>query len=371
MVGGVQVSWELLGRRTRQHLARSGGWIVAGVAGPLLIACWAILTPFDIRAEYDDFQRAAMLLCGWYVAFAIVHVVFQWLRPASADTDAELRQAPLSALQFFLHRAADVCAVPLLCALLTLPLYGVLLVYFGDAYTSGSQGTLYSLRPDWDYASFPNPWGWRVLFVGLNVLAATLLPLSLAVLLREIAAWVSLRIPLLLALPVALWYSVERAEFELLRRPYRLTSGVDPWPFIAVLLLILAVPLALGWTRPRLRLATGLLLTLLLAGAAVLAVREGDAVYAGSLTGPLRDMLGDARFALAYFFGHLRLDLNVELLLTRYQSAVLLKPLVGGGEATSRIAIWVGAGIYPPAIAVLSFLGFTLGMALRRRHPLE
>ena len=371
MVGGVQVSWELLSRRTRQHLARASGWIVAGAAGPLLITCWAILTPFDLRAGYDEFQRAVVLLCCWYIAFAILYVVFQWLRPVAADEDTDLRQAPLSALQFFLHRVADACSLPLLCALLTLPLYGVLLVYFGDVYTSGSQGTLYSLRPDWDYASFPNPWGWRVFFVGLNVLAATLLPLSLAVLLREIAGWISLRIALLLAAPVALWYAVERAEYELLRRPYRLTSGVDPWPFIATLLIILAVPLALGWTRPRLRLAAGLLLLLVLAGAAVLAVREGDLGYAGRLTGPIRDLLGDARFALAFFFGHLGLDTNIELLLTRYQSAVLLKPLLGGGAAASRLAIWVGAGIYPPAIAVLSFLGFALGMALRRRHPLE
>lgn len=371
MVGGVQVSWELLSRRTRQHLARSSGWIVAGAVGPLLIACWAILTPFDLRAGYNDFRRAALLLCCWYVVFAIVYAVFQWLRPARADADTELRQAPLSALQFFLHRAADVCAVPLVCALLTLPLYGVLLVYFGDAYTSGSQGTLYSLRPDWDYASFPNPWGWRVFFVGLNLTAATLLPLSLAVLLREVVTWVSLRIPLLIALPVALWYVVERAEYELLRRPYRVTSGVDPWPFIAILLIVLALPFALGWIRPRLRLAAGLLLLLVVAGAAVLAVREGDLGYAGRLTGPIRDLLGDARFALAFFFGHLGLDTNIELLLTRYQSAVLLKPLLGGGAAASRLAIWVGAGIYPPAVAVLSFLSFTLGMALRRRHPLE
>jgi len=104
------VNWELLRRRVRHRLARQPGWIVTGVLGPLAITCWAILTPFDLRAEYNDFRRAAILLCAWYVAFAAVYAIAHWLRPAAESEDEGLQPAPLSALQFFLHRSADICA---------------------------------------------------------------------------------------------------------------------------------------------------------------------------------------------------------------------------------------------------------------------
>ena len=107
MARGGGISWELMAKRVRQQLARQHGWITAGVIGPLAIACWAILSPFDIRAEYGDFRRAAIVLCAWYIAFAAIYAIQHWLRPTSHKEDEGLQPAPLSAAQFSLHRAAD------------------------------------------------------------------------------------------------------------------------------------------------------------------------------------------------------------------------------------------------------------------------
>jgi len=368
----VLVNWELLRRRARHRLAQQPGWIVAGVLGPLAISCWAILTPFDIRAEYNDFRRAAIVLCACYVTFAAVYAIQHWLRPASDNEDEELKLAPLSALQFFLHRSADLCALPLFCMLLTLPLYGVLLLYVGDPYSSGSADTWFF---NWSHgyweAAGTNPWSWRVFFISLDLLAATLLPLSLAVLLNETVGWRLLRVLLLIALPAGLWFAVERAQYDYFRMCYKQTRGHDPWPYAGVFLILLLLPFILGFFKARGRVLFGLLLAALLLFGAALPFLTNDAP-GGLIDVPaIGRVMGDLRYALAYFAGHLSLDKNIGLLLDRYQSAVLTTDITAGNLIPQRVAIWVGAGLYPPLIAVMSFVMLGLGLALRKRHPTE
>ena len=346
--------------------------ITAGVIGPLAVACWAILSPFDIRAEYGDFHRAAIVLCAWYISFAAIYAIQHWLRPASGTEDEGLQPAPLSAAQFFLHRAADVCALPLFCMLLTLPLYGIMLVYFGDPYSSGSADTWYYSWSQgyWDAGGI-NSWWLRVFFIGLNVAAATLLPLSLIVVLQETVRYKPLRMILLIALPTALWFAVERAEYDYFRMCYKQTRGHDIWPYLLVLAVAVLLPFLLGFLKARGRIVLGVLLALGLVFIAALPFLTDDAP-GGLIDVPaIGRVMGDLRYALAYFAGHLSLDKNVTLLLDRYQSTVLFTGSSADGESARRISIWVGAGIYPPLIAIVSFLLLWLGVALRRRHPTE
>lgn len=365
-------SWEVLVKHTRAQLGRQQGWIVAGLTGPVLVTAYAIISPFEIRAAFFDFRRAALLLAAWYVLFAGYYVLWHWLRPHSARKNDEMTHTPLPAVQFMLHRSSDLCALPLLAALLSFPLYGAMLLYFGDPYNSGSSATwAYGWFHGYWYAKTLNPWAWRVFFIGLNIAAATLLPLSIGVLLQETTSWKPGRIGLFCAIPAALYYVVERGETMYFRMCYRQTRGYEPWAYIIVFAIIVLMPLLLGWLKPNGRrlLAVALMVTIVAFSLLLLLTQpySNEADWLASL----RDIFGDFRFTLAYFIGHLRLDLNIDLLLTRYQSNVLLDDCMAGNGIPQRVSMWVGAGIYPVLLAVQSFLLLGLGVVLRRRHPAE
>lgn len=372
MAAGAVVNWELFRKRTRRRLAAQPGWIVTGVLGPLIICCLAILRPFVLRAEYQYFRQAAILLCAWYLGFAVLYAIQHWLRPAGDNDEEDLQPAPLSALQFFLHRSADLCALPLLCMLLTLPLFVVLLIYYGNPYNSGSaQNPYYGWYLGYWDARGTNPWSWRVFFIGLNVMAATLLPLSFSVLLNETVNWRPLRVILLIALPVGLWFVVRRTEYDYFRMSYHQTRGVAAWPYAAVFAVLVLLPFLLGLLKARGRvLLAALLAVVVLAGAALPFVNNVGGTDVPWVPAIGR-VLGDMRYALGYFAGHLSLDKNIGLLLDRYQSAVLTTDVTAGNLIPQRVAMWVGAGLYPPLIAVLGFVLLGLGVGLRKRHPTE
>lgn len=371
MAAASLLNWELMHKRVRQRLARQPGWIVIGVLGPLILTCWAILTPFDLRAEYYDFKRTAILLCAWYLGFAALYAITHWLRPAGDGDEDELQPAPLSALQFFLHRSADLCALPLFCMLLTLPLYGVLLIYFGDPYNSASAGTPYYYYDlGFGNDASANPWSWRAFFLGLNVVAATWLPLSLGVLINETVNWRPLRVILLLAMPTGLWFVVERAEIYF-RRSYRQTYGIEPWLYVVVFAVLIALPFLFGFLKARGRLILATFLAVVLAAGAALPFVNNVGGADVPWVPAIGRALGHLRAVLGYFAGHLSLEKNVDLLLHRYQSMVLTTDITPGNLIPRRVAMWVGAGLYPPLIALASFLMLGLGVALRKRHPTE
>ncbi|MBN2080590.1 hypothetical protein JW859_00135 [bacterium] len=370
-MAGCQANWELIARRARYRLAGQPGWILAGLTGALLVICSAIIRPFDLRRGMEVFEQTAVLMCLWLAVFTVLYIIGHWLRPFKAETGDELDQAPLSALQYFLHRLTDLAALPLLVTLLALPLYGVLLVYTGDPYNSGSQVGEWAWRAYWDWYEFPLPWAWRAFFVGLNILAAPLMIMALATFIEEATRWLTLRVLLLIGLPVAHWFVVNQAEYDYFRMCYRQTRGHDAWNYLVIAGLLVLLPLVFGWLKPVGRAVLGLIVGLALLGFGALPYLTHDASDGLiDITGFGR-LLGDLRFALAYFIGHLSLDKNIDILLNRYHSTVLLTDVHAGNLIPQRVAVWVGAGIYPPAIAIASVLLYALGLLLRRRHPLE
>jgi hypothetical protein len=76
----------------------------------------------------------------------------------------------------------------------------------------------------------------------------------------------------------------------------------------------------------------------------------------------LRETLGDMRYAMALYLGHLNPLENHRLLFDSYASALLFNeiPLL-----PKRVAVWVFAGIYPLAFALWLILGPAAGYWLR------
>ena len=365
------VNWELVARRARYRLAGQPGWILAGLTGALLIVCWAIIYPFDLRQELLQFQRSVTYLGLWLAAFTVLYAIAHWFKPVRAEARDELDQAPLSALQYFLHRLTDLAALPLAVTLLSLPLYGVLLIYTGDPYNSGSQVGGWAWRAYWDWYEFPLPWGWRTFFIGLNVLAAPLMIMALATFIEETTRWLTLRVLLLIGLPVAHWFVVNQAEYDYFRMCYRQTRGHDAWNYLVIAALLVLLPFVFGWLKPVGRAVLGLIVGLVLLGFGALPYLTHDTPGGLIDIAGFGRLMGDLRYALAYFVGHLSINANIDVLAHRYASNVLLTDVHAGNLIPQRVSIWVGAGIYPPALAIASVALYALGLMLRRRHPLE
>ena len=362
------LSWEVLKRHALQQLLSYPGWVVAGLAGPVGISVWLLARPGGVREVFGHLQVTLNWLVAWYALFTVCWCVFHWLRPEREDRQPGLEAAPLPALQYFLHRSAGLAMVPLTALVLTLPLFLVMLLYTGDPYGSESGRLVYSVRAGWEWGEFPNPWGLRMLFTGLNLAAATLIPLALGLLLQETVVRRWGRIVVQAAFVPALWYVVSQAEYDYVRTCYKQTRGHDPWVYAVTGLVLLVLPFLLGWLRRRGRAVLGVVLALVVVSVACLPFLAGiDSAWIPRL----RDALGDGRFALAYFAGHLQPALNIDMLMHSFQSTVLLDDHLAGNVIPRRVALWVGAGLYPVLLPVAGFILLGLGIGLSRRHPTE
>jgi len=356
------LSWEVLRRHTLQQLARYPGWVVFGIAGPVTLTIWLLVRPFDLRNVTHDLYNTVVYMLAWLVFFCVIFITYHWLRPPVATRDEGLDAAPLSALQYYLHRCSDICSVPLIVLLLTLPMFGVMLTFPGDPYASGSN--------DWLWMDVPNVWWIWMFFVGLNFAAAVMVPLAGGLLLQETVANKGMRIAVLLLFPPLYWYVMYFADYHFLRMCYRQTRGHDPLPYILTGLAVLVLPFLMGVLRRRGRALIGWVLGLTGAALGVLVFFSITPDTPGWLGG-MRDAMGDARFALAYYAGHIQLEKNVEKIFFSYQSTVLFDDHHAGNLIPRRLSLWVGAGLYPVLLPLWSFIALGLGIAVSKRHPTE
>jgi len=402
MPARLGVSWELLSRDSRRLLRGQLRMILLGLAGPLALCLYTLLRPFDLRQGYHNLQQYAIWLAAWYVAFPELYALLHWARPAAAREGADTRHLPLSQLHFFLKRAAELCLVPLCCAALTLPLWLAVLLYTGVPY--GEQWS----NPSWSFTlgdELYTLWPARVAMVALVLAGATLLPLALALVIDETVFFMPARAALLLGATAGMYFAVRRLEYTYFRMCYRQTRGYDVLSFLAPIALWLLFVLAVGLLTPRWRLALGI------ASFAAVALfftwpHLRPEPFPLSPTPPYALEFHDARMALSYCAGHLSPVKNVRLAFDSLDSNVLLAPHgtprepqypdsseYGGDDAKyqvayqayqraedayqqaysalPRIAMWVGAGLYPLLLPLLAFAGLTLGFARRRDPPRE
>jgi hypothetical protein len=84
-------------------------------------------------------------------------------------------------------------------------------------------------------------------------------------------------------------------------------------------------------------------------------------------TAVIRRHLGDYRYAIAYYICHLSPAENIDLLCFDYPTNVLLDDKYAHNLIPSRVALWVGAGVYPLLMCLCALVGMWQGAALRGR----
>ncbi len=367
-------SWELVYKRLLRRLAGQPGWLVFGFTGGVVLLSWLMLRPFQLYDGVTAVRQAALWLAAWLLGFTELYLISAWLSPRARHEDADLRHLPLPPGQFFLHRAIDLGAVPLVNMLASLPLFWVALTYFGLPYGQSSDTDWrlnWSRYPYWysgELTHDPDPWRVRLWWMVANIAVAALLPLVLGLLLDLALPWMAARAVVLPGLSLGAYFLIrtEEVRWELFRIAYQQSRGYSAWAFIAVGAALLLLPYAIARLGPRARSS----LAGVLGGIAVLGVGLVFAQHqlpGAQTTALVRDALGDLRYALAYFFCHLSPAENIDLLCYNYPTNVLLSDAHAHNLIPRHVALWVGAGLYPPAFCLAAFTGMWLGVSARGR----
>jgi hypothetical protein len=337
-----------------------------------------ISRPFALYDGVSSIRKVAMWLAAWLLAYTELYLIAAWLAPRAKEEEAGLAHLPLPPGQHFLHRLLDLGGAPLINLLLCLPLFWVALVYYGFPYGESSNinwrinGSSYPYWAGWDLAHDPQPWLLRVLLIAVNLAVAVLLPLALGLLLDLALPWTAARIVALLGLSTGAYFLIRtyQVRYELFRIAYQQSRGYEAWTFIAVGAALVLTPFIVARLSPRGRLA--------LAVAAAFDVCAGvGLVFAqhqlpgAHTTALIRDTLGDMRYAMAYFFCHLSPAENIDLLCYNYPTNVLLSDVYAHNLIPSRLALWVGAGLYPPLWCLIALGGMWLGVSTRGRRQEE
>jgi hypothetical protein len=390
------ISWEVLRRSARRMLAQrfERGATAVGVVGPLLICGWTVARPFDLRQSYHHLVQCLIWLAAWYTLFAMFYIVLTWMRPRRHREGEDLAHLPLPATHFLVQRAIELGLVPLRCLALSLPLWFIVIAYIGIPYGEQWVDSAWT----WAGAEVPLLWVARIGWSTANLLAATLLPLGVALLISETVRSAATRI-LLLVLPAAGLYLLVRFYEEHFRMPYRATVGYPAGWFLLVPLLLLCALTAGQLISVRVRLA-------LLTVAGMLAVSGAFLLHTDNLNYRNRvykadPMLRCFKYSAVWLAGQMDPPHNVRLLMDSLQSNVLL---VNGPVPTApdyaamfpdanydeagykkqhddyqeqyelyekrvaampRIAMWFGAGLMPLLVPLLSFAGLMLGARKR------
>jgi hypothetical protein len=367
-------SWEVLYQRLLRRLAGQSGWLVFGFTGAVVLLSLIMLRPFGLYNGVTAVRQAALWLAAWLLAFTELYLVSAWLSPRARGEDADLGTLPLPAGQFFLHRLLDLAGVPLTNMLASLPLFGVALMYFGLPY---GQSADTDWRLNWSHYPYwsgemlthdHDPWKVRLWLMAVNIAVAALLPLALGLLLDLAMPWTAARVVLLPGLSLGAYFLVrtEQVRFELFRIAYQQSRGYSAWTFIAVGACMVLLPYIVARMGPRARmnLAGALGVVLLLGVGLVFAQHQLPGLHTTAL---LRDALGDMRYALAYFFCHLSPAENIDLLCYNYPTNVLFSDNTAHNLIPRHLALWVGAGLYPPALCLAALSGMWLGAGARGR----
>jgi hypothetical protein len=325
----------MLRQEVRLVLSRQPGWLAVGLAGHLLIALYTLFRPWLALRAQNNLLQAALFFAAWNMLYGVIYVCAAWLRPKQEETEREQLHLPLSSAHFALRRLVQTSAVPLAAALLALPLFGVLLLYYQVPF--GAEAAVVS----WDLARNghdANPWWGRMLWIGLSILSAALMPPALAAWLDAFTPSRYLRCILMLGVPAGMYYATRLAYgwdyatgavwgwdyyYGPLVMNYRQTRGVSPWPYLALLTVVILLPVAIGWLRPVWRWAL-LLLPVCLLSAFMLRkalpeeIRQVFRPYSTALFGR------DTRYAAALFVGHLSTPKDMRMLMWTYPSNVLI-----------------------------------------------
>ncbi|MCB1216396.1 hypothetical protein KDL44_03335 [bacterium] len=360
-------SWnpEILRTEALRCAWQGRGWLVTAVLLQSSVALYYIfISPFSLGREFTDLIACAQILGTLGALLSLLWLLSAWFGPPQRRDESQA-SLPIPPVQRQLMDWLPLLTVPLLLGLSALAVWGVLQLYFGLPFGSGAQ-----LGEDWivtdgpeGWLEVPNPWLPRVLATALTILSAGLLPVAIALLLERCLRGNLLRASTLLLLCSGAVYVMLVWGREFLQSCYRQTRGHQPLPYIAIGLTLAVLPVVLGLLPRRGRSLLLTLLCCLLLATGLLPFLQQSLDQPGISAG-LRNLLGDGRFALAWYFGHLDFITGINWLMTSWKSNLLL----GTPEEPHRVPLWVGAALLPFTYAVWLPGGYLLGMALSRRR---
>ncbi len=333
------------------------------MVGATVLFCYFLLQPFNLRQGYDLTRFFAQYSSVFFALFTTLYVTSRWLVPHEGVEEYELSHLPLSETHWFACRVIDLCAVPLAVLLLLLPVYGIMLLLYAPPYGVSETTWVWRIGEEDSYPRFSQPYAIRIFWTHLTLAYSALMPAAVAVMLRETVRWPLLRIIVLFALEVGAYLSCHRIRYEYLELAYKKTSALSFPPFLMLAILLIALPILVGWLNKRVRAWLAAIATACVAVFAALPYLQ-YAFLGVNTTAWLRNTLGDMRYAMACFFGHLDPLENNRLLLDSYASALLFPD---GFFPPHRISIWVGAGIYPIFFALWLIIGLGIGYRLRNK----
>lgn len=357
-------NYELFRSEVLRQLWIGRGWLLTGALLQFALALYFIfLSPFNLAREFDDMLLCARLLASLILLFSLLWIVTQWSAP-QRPPDASLETLPLAPLQRQIMDWLPLRLLPIVLSLMAMLVWFILQLYFGDPYNSGSAVPDYLISDGPEgWRELANPWWPRVTATALSILGAGLTLPAFAIMLEQSIRPAFVRVILLLAGLSAFGVLLHTRGFEYIDMCYRQTRGHSIWPYLGLGIILLAIPVLLGLLRPGQR--SWLLGTLLIAclGIAALPFLE-PSLNLVRLSGGLRDALGDGRYSMAWYFGHLDYWQNSDWLLNRWTSNLLL----GSPERPLRIPMWFGAAALPIIHALWIPGGYLLGMAISRRR---
>ena len=346
----------MLWRLSGWQLRRDWVWLLIGAGTGLLIALWAVIEPFDLRHQRELVFNQAQLLAAWGFAWSLIYACAQWLSPKATKAEGEDLALPISRLQQQLNQAVPQSLVPLLTGVASLVWFSVVLIYVGVPYDAG-----YSYGRDLSTAAL---WWLRISGAAGNIMAGPLLAFAWGQALEALCAWRPLRVILALGVPVGLVLLLRQTDYEFFYICYRQTRGYEPYVFIIIPLALLLLPGLLAWLwRPWQQVVVSLLLvlaTLLVVLPFVQYQLPGE-----HTTVMIRDLLGDWRYGLGYFAGHLNIWQNVDFLDYMFLSNVLLDDNTAGNLIPRHVPLWWGAVLYPLLLPALVLASLGSGKLLR------
>jgi hypothetical protein len=357
MARAIAFSAELLGRVLYWQAKRDWGWIVGGAGAGLLLVLGVLLLPFDLRAQRDWVFRSAQYITAFNFGWAVLYACMRWLAPVAASQPWQEELAlPLSRLQRYLHRLAAAAAVPVVVALANLTWFSVVLAYTGVPYNAG-----YSYTQTLAVATL---WWLRMVGVAANMVAAALLAVLLALALELLAGNRTWRVILALGVPTGAVLLARATFFDYFMLCYWQTRGHAPYVYAVLPAAMVVLPGVLAWFGRRWRRGVLAVLAVLLLALALLPFLQYQ-LPGEFTTATLRELLGDWRFGLAYFLGHLNLWQNIELLDGFFMANVLLDDHTAGNLIPQHLPLWWGAVLYPLALPLGGLAALGLGETLR------
>lgn len=350
-----KISFELLGKRSSNLLRTARGWLLAGLAGPLVISVAALMYPFQMAFHLTFLKTMLFITAGWYYLFASCWVIGNWFSRTKHNLDTEMGHTPLPRVQFLVHRMLDIVLIPAVTTLLTIPLFGIVLYYIGQPLTDWHEA---------DRGLDPGDWTLRSILLLVVLVNTTLLATTLGILVQESCRTAWARVASYLVVTGAIWFlSMDWLGYYLGVYGHN-TPGIPPQVFLGPILSVLLLPFFVAYltdSKRRIMLAViGGLVVIAVAYMLLLPAWSPASIQAFTFR-----YIPNHYFAAEYCVSSLNPIENLTVISEHYRQSIVIDDHIVGNLIPQRLASWVGACLIAPLASVVCIIGLLAGCALK------